>query len=139
MGVDGPAAMDRVWRIITTESFISDVGPYMQRFAGELIEYGFIAEARHLNPVGVIHGGCLITFLETCMGWETMRHAGSDSVTIQFDTHFLKSVRAGDLVICRAANPGHAQCRLHARHLVRKRRHRDYWTGCLEKSEAGVN
>ena len=81
----------------------SYAGPYLKRGRGDATEYAFVPGTRHLNPVGVIHGGCLVTFLDTCMGWVAMRHAGCDSVTIQLDTHFLKSVTADQTVICRAA------------------------------------
>jgi len=99
---DEPVMLKSDWRPLSDQGFIADAGPYLTRGQADAIEYAFLPECRHLNQVNVIHGGCLITFLDSCMGWEAMRRTGCDSVTIQLDTHFLKSVSAGQMVICHA-------------------------------------
>ena len=49
--------------------FIDNSGPF---FRADLVDgrrrYGFRTAAKHANPNGVIHGGVLVTFVDTCMG-----------------------------------------------------------------------
>ena len=48
--------------------FIDNSGPF---FRTDLVDgrrrYGFRAAAKHANPNGVIHGGVLVRFVDTCM------------------------------------------------------------------------
>ncbi|MBX6369120.1 MAG: PaaI family thioesterase [Rhodospirillales bacterium] len=65
--------------------------------------FGFIAEAKHANVRGVVHGGMLMTFADEALG-RTVAEAVGDRplATIQLDTHFLAPARLGDFVEARA-------------------------------------
>ncbi|WP_281411469.1 PaaI family thioesterase [Enterovirga aerilata] len=67
---------------------------------GEDRLYGFLAEARHLNRGGVVHGGMLMAFADQTLGMAASRaNGGRRQVTVQLDTHFLATVRQGEFVV----------------------------------------
>lgn len=82
--------------------FISLVGPYYRRKGSEgVAEYGFMSEARHANPNGVLHGGSITTFMDTVLGYEVMRVTRRPCATITLDTKFVSGGRPGDWVLGR--------------------------------------
>lgn len=65
--------------------------------------YAFVAERRHLNMVGVVHGGMVSTLADLCLGIEAWHAAGgAKAVTMQLNVHFVGAVREGDLAEARA-------------------------------------
>jgi uncharacterized protein (TIGR00369 family) len=61
-----------------------------------------MADARHVNDRGVVHGGMLMTFADQAFGelvldWVERRLCA----TIQLNTHFIAAVQVGDLVEAR--------------------------------------
>lgn len=52
-----------------TDGFIAHSGPYYWRkdMAG-FLNFGFQMDARHANPNGVLHGGAILSFLDTIAG-----------------------------------------------------------------------
>ncbi len=73
--------------------FIENSGPF---FRTALVDgtrrYGFRAEAKHANPNGVIHGGVLVTFVDTCMGQAVVDSTGRYCATISLNTEFVSGV-----------------------------------------------
>ena len=64
--------------------------------------YGFLAESRHTNPAGIVHGGMLVTLLDhalSIIAWEANERR--PCVTVQLDTHFIAAVRPGQFVEAR--------------------------------------
>jgi acyl-coenzyme A thioesterase PaaI-like protein len=53
--------------------------------------WGFAAEAQHENPNGVIHGGMLMTFVDTIMGQTAEEMAVRYTATISLTCEFLAS------------------------------------------------
>ncbi|UCD38306.1 MAG: PaaI family thioesterase [Fidelibacterota bacterium] len=54
----------------------------------------------HLNITGVVHGGFLMTVLDTLMGHAVFTHLGNPQArfgTTQMTTHFLRPVHGGEL------------------------------------------
>jgi uncharacterized protein (TIGR00369 family) len=91
------------WKQRELPGFIGHAGPLWTRREGDAWAYGLLAEARHLNPAGVVHGGALVTLLDhaiSSVAWEAASRA--PCVTLQLDTHFLAAVRGGDFVQARA-------------------------------------
>jgi uncharacterized protein (TIGR00369 family) len=85
------------------------VGPFWTKpnSGGRL--HGFLAEARHLNRNGVVHGGMIMTFADSALALASMALTGGrKQATIQLDTQFLDGVKAGDFVVaeCRALRQG---------------------------------
>ena len=84
------------------DDFTELVGPLWTRGDGEVGRYAFVAQQKHINRYGGVHGGMLLTFADKSFGltaWEATgrRHLA----TIQLDMHFLNKVERGSLVTSR--------------------------------------
>lgn len=90
------------WKKRELEGFFGLVGPMWTRQEGEGWAYAFVAEAKHLNRAGVVHGGMLATLMDhalSAIAWE-----GSERrpcVTVQLDVQYLAPVPLGQLVEAR--------------------------------------
>lgn len=97
------------WIPALADNFIGLVGPLWRRPSEEEAgsptgtrRYGFLAEARHLNRGGIVHGGMLMTFADQALGMAAWSANGARrQVTIQLDTHFISGVREGEFVEAR--------------------------------------
>jgi len=82
--------------MLPNHGFMGNNGPYyLRRLAEDGYEYGFLSDARHGNPNGVLHGGALLGFLDNCMGHFATATAKRPTATIGFDSRFLASARPG--------------------------------------------
>lgn len=102
-----PTAGDRLqalgWKQRELPGFIGTAGPLWTRREGDAWAYGFLPEARHLNPAGVMHGGALVTLVDhaiSTVAWEASGRV--PRLTLQLDTHFVAAVRAGEFAQARA-------------------------------------
>lgn len=79
-----------------TDGFIGHNGPYYWRqgSAGEL-EFGFQTDARHGNPNGVLHGGAVLSFLDTILGHAVVREAQRPCATVSLDSRFIGAAAPG--------------------------------------------
>jgi acyl-coenzyme A thioesterase PaaI-like protein len=87
------------WSIHTDEGFIEHVGPIWERHEPDETRYGFVADPRHVNLLGVVQGGMLMTFADRALGlcaWQAAE--GTPCVTIQFEMQFLSSGRIGEFI-----------------------------------------
>jgi uncharacterized protein (TIGR00369 family) len=77
-------------------------GPLWSRPEGDGWAYGILADSRHVNGHGIVHGGMLMTLLDNAMG-VTVWHAGGlrPVVTMQLNTHFLASAHPGEFLEAR--------------------------------------
>ena len=92
------------WLALPSDSYIGLVGPLWARPASEETEPGrrrlaFLAERRHLNANGVVHGGMILSFADHAVG-TTARSVNTTNrqATVQLDTHFLSGVEEGEFV-----------------------------------------
>jgi uncharacterized protein (TIGR00369 family) len=92
------------WKIMKSPGgFSALVGPIWARKRDGTWEYGFIAEDKHENRQGAIHGGMLMTFADHAIGMAAWEGGGRRKcVTMQLETQFLAPVVNGDFVECRA-------------------------------------
>jgi acyl-coenzyme A thioesterase PaaI-like protein len=82
--------------------FSALVGPIWMHHDDAGLAYGFLAEAKHANMRGVVHGGMLMTFADQALGRIVSEAVGRKPIaTIQLDTHFLAPARPGDFVEAR--------------------------------------
>jgi len=84
------------------DPFEAYLGPYFDRVRDGLREYAFIVDDRHTNAAGIAHGGALMTFADSCLGysiWDATDR--SPCVTISQQTNFLAAAKVGDLITCR--------------------------------------
>ena len=91
------------WKARELTGHMGHIGPLWTRKEPEGWAYGLLAEAKHLNPVGVMHGGAISTLLDhviSSVAWEACGRL--PCMTLQLDTHFIGPVRAGQLAQARA-------------------------------------
>jgi len=91
------------WKRRELPGFIGKAGPLWTRREGEGWAYGLLADAGHLNPAGLVHGGALVTLVDhaiSTVAWEACGRA--PCVTLQLDTHFIASARGSQFVEARA-------------------------------------
>ena len=99
---DPPVCFDPAaegWTTRAETGLMALVGPVWTKRDGEARRYGFVAEARHLNQGGVVHGGMLMAFADQALGMTASgANGGRRQATVQLDTHFLAPVQEGDFV-----------------------------------------
>ncbi|MCB1379398.1 MAG: PaaI family thioesterase [Alphaproteobacteria bacterium] len=87
------------WEHLTDEGFIGLVGPFWVRGEAGARRYGFAAEPRHANLLGVVQGGMLMTFADRAMGLEAWAAAGGrPCTTVQFATNFIAGAQIGSFI-----------------------------------------
>lgn len=78
------------------DGFIGHNGPYFWRQDSDgAFEFGFQTDARHGNPNGVLHGGAVLTFLDTILGHAVVREARRPCATVSLDSRFIATVPPG--------------------------------------------
>lgn len=90
------------WKPRMLDGFVGLVGPLWTRKESDGWAYGFMAEAKHTNPAGIVHGGMLTTLLDralSAIAWEA--NGRKPCITVALDVHFLAPVRLGELVAAR--------------------------------------
>lgn len=90
------------WRQSATPGFVELIGPLWWRGDIEQREFAFLAEPRHGNRIGIVHGGMLMSFADNALGELAAGVlAGPRCATIQLQLQFAAAARIGDLVVCR--------------------------------------
>lgn len=93
------------WRDIKTDGFNGLVGPIRFAEAGENdFRVALQLDERHMNSVGVCHGGLLMSVGDTGMGTSAYTAAGSAVATIDFECDFLAAAKLGQML--------HGQCKV---------------------------
>ena len=91
------------WNAMRASDYPALVGPFLARREGDAWRYAFVAEQRHLNLGGVVHGGMLMSFADDALGATIFEAVGRRPVTtVQLNTQFIAPVRLGELVEARA-------------------------------------
>lgn len=94
MTASPPAGFQQFW---VTDGFIGHNGPYYWRrdeTTGEF-EFGFQTDARHGNPNGVLHGGAILSFLDTILGHAVVNDAQKKCATVSLDSRFIATAAPG--------------------------------------------
>src|SRR3546814_18346284 len=74
----------------------------------------------HRNPMGIIHGGWMMTFLDSVLGFavQTVLEAGETSVSLSTEVKFVRPLLAGGgqlreigALVSRSTQIGRASCR----------------------------
>ncbi len=90
------------WSELDDEGFAEAAGPYWQRANQAGFDYGFVAEKRHRNRNGHVHGGVLLAFADQAMGMAAWNASGKNlQVTAQLNFQFVAGVRVGEFVEAR--------------------------------------
>jgi uncharacterized protein (TIGR00369 family) len=88
------------WRRREPAGFAGLVGPLWTRQGESGWCCGILAGTEHLNPAGVVHGGLLMSLLDhalSTIAWTAAERRVC--VTVQMDTQFLSSARAGRFLL----------------------------------------
>jgi uncharacterized protein (TIGR00369 family) len=79
---------------------IAVVGPFWRRREPAHRFYGLVAEERHLNSQGIMHGGMIMTFADHTLALASVAASGGRrQATIQLDTQFVDAVHPGDFLV----------------------------------------
>jgi len=83
-----------------TGGFDDWIGPiYSRRLEDGHYRLGFLAEQRHVNPQGAIHGGMMMSVCDTMMGIAVFRAIGKKRcATIGLNAHFVAGAKIGDWI-----------------------------------------
>lgn len=75
------------------------VGPiWTKKDADDRRRFGFLAEQRHANLVGVVQGGMVMTFADRTLGMLAWEAAGAPLVTISYEHQFVGPGRIGSFI-----------------------------------------
>ncbi len=81
------------------EPFEVLVGPfYMKEQEDGTFKSAFVAEKKHTNAMGVVHGGLLMSFADFSLFSIARNKVDGDCVTVGFNSEFVSSGKIGDLV-----------------------------------------
>jgi uncharacterized protein (TIGR00369 family) len=91
------------WTVWSSDPFELHAGPFYARRGddGRMV-CAFIAERKHMNGGGAMHGGCLMTFADYaifCIASEHIQDMGS--VTAQMNCDFIDAAFEGERIECR--------------------------------------
>lgn len=77
------------------------IGPFYYRRTDGSMDCAFVADQRHCNTNGTVHGGVLMTFADysLCMA-ATNGYDGESCVTVSFNSEFLASAEKDQVVSC---------------------------------------
>ena len=85
------------WVQRRSKAFGTHVGPFYQPPEGGETLCGFLADERHGNKRGVVHGGMLATAFDVALGnasWESVGQR--PCATIQLNIHFIGALQLGE-------------------------------------------
>ena len=87
------------WKLLPERGFPQVVGSFWSKKFEHGYRFGFVAEPRHANVGGVVHGGMLVTFVDDLLGatvWFAVKQR--PVTTVQLNTRFISPARPGDFV-----------------------------------------
>ena len=81
------------------DPFEDHVGPLGYKVVDGMITFAFLADARHRNTAGTVHGGMLMTFADFALCLTaTWDQPGEKCVTVSCNSEFVAPGRPGDLI-----------------------------------------
>jgi uncharacterized protein (TIGR00369 family) len=87
------------WKTWPNDTFESRTGPfYMRRGEDGQVVCRFIAEPRHMNGGGFMHGGCFMTFADFACFSMLDGVVDGPSVTVNLSADYLSAAKPGDLM-----------------------------------------
>lgn len=111
------------WSFEPETGFIGLVGPLWQNRSGGRHRFGFVADRRHANLIGVVQGGMLMTFADRALGILAWEAAAAAVVTVSFDMQFVGAGRIGSFITCEGEVVQRTRSLVFMRGLVREAAH----------------
>ncbi len=90
------------WVVLPTKAFGTHVGPFYRPAEGDPLACGFVADHRHGNKRGVVHGGMLATAFDVALGnasWTAAEQRPCATVTLT--VQFIGALQLGEFAIMR--------------------------------------
>ncbi len=80
------------------DGFVGHVGPLYRRVVGDKGSFGFLVQAHHANPVGICHGGMMMSVMDMAVGHAVMLKRQNTTFTpsINMTYDFLMPAKIGD-------------------------------------------
>jgi uncharacterized protein (TIGR00369 family) len=87
------------WAPFGDRGFMDHAGPVWVFEEDGRRRYALLAEQRHVNSVGTVHGAAIASFAEFALAIESRNaSAGAPIVTVQLDIHYLGALNLGEFV-----------------------------------------
>jgi acyl-coenzyme A thioesterase PaaI-like protein len=87
------------WKTWPQDTFETGTGPfYMRRSEDGRVTCRFVAEPRHMNGGGFMHGGCFLTFADFACFSIAEEFTDGPSVTVNLSGDFLSAAKVGDMM-----------------------------------------
>jgi uncharacterized protein (TIGR00369 family) len=87
------------WEAFENTGFIGLIGPILFKRDDRGLRFGFLADPKHENRRGVIHGGMLAAFSDRALGAAARDvQAGISVATIELGVHYVSAVNVGEFV-----------------------------------------
>ena len=84
------------------DGYAGHSGPYFwSKDADGGLIYGFQSDERHGNPNGVLHGGAIVTFVDTALGHTVLTATGRRCTTVALDNQFVTAIPSGSWIEAR--------------------------------------
>lgn len=111
------------WISRSGEPFEQKAGPFFHRDQDDGSVIGaFIADTSHVNGIGIVHGGCLMTLIDYTIFTAVKRVIGDDeAVTISLTSEFAGSGSVGDTIEAHAEIVRAGRSMIFTRGIVRTR------------------
>jgi acyl-coenzyme A thioesterase PaaI-like protein len=89
------------WTTWKRDSFESISGPFWHQVQADgTVRCAFRVEAKHLNGLRTVHGGCYMTFADYCLFALASRELAGPGITVSFACEFLDAAREGERIDC---------------------------------------
>ncbi|MBS0539639.1 MAG: PaaI family thioesterase [Proteobacteria bacterium] len=98
-------------------------GPWFEKIEDGRLIRGFLAESRHANSLGIVHGGMLAAFLDSSMGSTVWHVLGRRAVTLTLSLDYLGPGRVGEWLQAEGEIVGHDEHMVQVRGRLHGRRH----------------
>jgi uncharacterized protein (TIGR00369 family) len=87
------------WEPFEKTGFIGLIGPLLFKTENGKTTYGFLADEKHENRRGVIHGGMLAAFCDRALGAAARStKEGLSVATIELGIHYVSAANVGELI-----------------------------------------
>ena len=87
------------WSWSGRDAYETLIGPFYSLEEGNVARCAFRAEARHMNALGSMHGGCMLSFADFALFALSRRaRRGAAAVTVNLNADFLGPGRAGERI-----------------------------------------
>jgi acyl-coenzyme A thioesterase PaaI-like protein len=111
------------WNSRAGEPFEDKSGPFFHRALDDGSVVGaFVADGSHVNGIGIVHGGCLLTLVDYTMFTVVKRAIGDgEAVTVSLVSEFVGAGAIGDFIEAHAEIIKAGRSMVFARGIVRAR------------------